>query len=68
VRPTYALRYDVGDEQQVKIRCGQLIATLYGQFFLGFGPRAWTSSLDLLKVLDALVTWTKLRALTGGAS
>jgi hypothetical protein len=39
VRPTSALRYDVGDEQQVKIRCGQLIATLYGQFFLGFGPR-----------------------------
>jgi hypothetical protein len=34
--PTYALRYDVGDEQQVKIRCGQLIATQYGQLGVVF--------------------------------
>ena len=25
------LRYAVGDEQQVKVRCGQLIATQYGR-------------------------------------
>jgi hypothetical protein len=34
--PTYALRYDVGDEQRVKIRCGQLVATQYGQLGVVF--------------------------------
>jgi hypothetical protein len=29
--PTFAVRYDVRDEPQVKVRCGQLIATQYGR-------------------------------------
>jgi hypothetical protein len=34
--PTFALRYDVRDEHQVKVRSGQLIATQYGQLGLVF--------------------------------